>query len=182
MNASTALALPLLGVVLGFDSFRASLGLGLISRGLGYRVAIALAFALCDGLAPLIGVAVGSGIVSVVAPWIVCLGPVVIGSIGLSALLTTRTWNPSRASGPRWACLGLPLVLSLDNFVAGVALGLVGTSLLLSAIVIGLISGLLSLLGSCAGSLVGRAIPRWAERLGGTVLIALALGEMLNLL
>ena len=88
------------------------------------------------------------------AAWTGLLGPVVLGGFGLYLLLASPEGEEKAAEG--WLCLGLPLTLSLDNLIAGIGLGALGTPILLSAFIIGLISGLLSLLGLCLGSFVVR--------------------------
>ena len=49
------IAVLLLGLVLGLDSLRASLGLGVLRRSRARRLMIAVSFGVCDGLAPLLG-------------------------------------------------------------------------------------------------------------------------------
>jgi putative Mn2+ efflux pump MntP len=137
------------------------------------RLRIVLSFAVCDGLAPLIGLAIGSAIVRFVAPWTGWLGPLVLGGVGLYTLLVPR--EEQCQAGEGWLCLGLPLALSLDNLIAGFGLGALGTPVVLAAAVIGLISGLMSLAGLCLSSVVSRVLPTRAEQIGGVALTALAL-------
>lgn len=165
-------AVLLLGSVLGLDSLRASLGLGVLRRSRARRLMIAVSFGVFDGLAPLLGLALGSVIVRSTAAWTGLLGPVVLGGLGLYLLLASPESKETAAES--WLCLGLPLTLSLDNLIAGFGLGVLGTPVLLSAFIIGLISGLLSLVGLCLGSLVGAALPARAEQVGGMALTVLA--------
>jgi putative Mn2+ efflux pump MntP len=166
----------LLGFVLGLDSFRASLGLGLARRGAAGQARVALAFGLCDGLAPLVGMAAGSLLVARLSPWTGWVGPLVLGGFGLFVFIKAGTSGAedARPEGG-WSLLGLPLVLSLDNLAAGFGLGAIGVPVVLSAALIGLISGFMALAGLRAGALVGRAMPARAERVGGAALTALAL-------
>jgi putative Mn2+ efflux pump MntP len=169
----------LLGFVLGIDSFRASLGLGVARGKFGGRARLALAFGLCDGVAPLLGLALGSALVTSISPWCGRLGPLILGGFGLFTFVTAgRAEGDEAEPAGTWVCFGLPLSLSLDNLVAGLGLGTIRMPVLLSAAIIGLISGLMSLVGWNAGRWVGRAIPARAERLGGAgiALLAVAMG------
>ena len=51
-----------LGFVLSLDSFRVSLGLGALKLRPARQAQIVLAFGLCDGLAPLVGLLMGKSI------------------------------------------------------------------------------------------------------------------------
>jgi putative Mn2+ efflux pump MntP len=169
-------AVLLLGFLLGFDSFRASVGLGVTFRSADRRRWIPVSFGLCDGLAPLLGLAVGSAAVSSLDPWTGYIGPLIVGGFGLYTLLTSAGDESRQAKDPQaWLCFGLPLSLSLDNLVAGFGLGTLGTPVLLSAAILGLTSGLMSLAGLCLGAAVGRSLPWRADQVGGAALTILAL-------
>jgi putative Mn2+ efflux pump MntP len=175
----------LLGFLLGIDSFRASLGLGIVHRSGARRLRIALGFGLCDGVAPLLGLAVGSAVLTSLSSWTKWVGLLVLGGFGLFTFLTAgaeeaKETETETASG--WVCFGLPLTLSLDNLVAGLGLGALGLPVLPSAVLIGLISGLMSLAGLCLGSLVGRSLRARAGQVGGAALAVLAIGLAFDVL
>lgn len=173
-------AAMLLGLLLGLDSFRASLALGMFRRGTWERLRIAVGFALFDGLAPLLGFVLGSALVNSLTPWSARVGPIVLGGFGIFTFLkargdeTRRSGEEVQPAGDRWVGLALPLLLSIDNLVVGLGLGSLGLSAAASATLIGTISGLMSLAGLSIGSTVGRAMPARAERIGGAVLTVVA--------
>jgi len=69
--------------------------------------------------------------------------------------------------------VGLSSATSIDALAVGVSLGLVGTALWVPAVVIGLVALVLTA-GACRlGRLVGGHLGKWAERLGGVVLIGI---------
>ncbi len=173
MNTATVL---LLGFVLGLDSFRASLGLGMVRDSAARRTRIALAFGLCDGLAPVLGLAIGSALVTSVSPWVGRLGPLVLGGYGVFTFLNAGKGNTDEARPDGgWVLFGLPLSLSLDNLVAGFGLGAIQMPILLTAALIGLMSGAMSLAGLHLGTLIGRAMPARAARTGGAAITVLAI-------
>ena len=115
---------------------------------------IVLAFGLCDGLAPLLGMLIGQSLVRFVGAWTEYLGPIVLGVYGAYVIYVARRYEGKEASEPGgWIVLGIPLSLSLDNLIAGASLGVLGFPLLLSIIVIGGISALMSLAGLRLGGL-----------------------------
>jgi manganese efflux pump family protein len=170
-----AMAVILLGVVLGLDSFRASLALGTMRPGVARQLRLALAFGLCDGVAPLLGLALGPTLRDLLSAWAGILGPALLVAYGVYSVVIPRGTGDADPDRDGWMALGIPLFLSLDNLVAGFALGMMKTPIVPSAAAIGAISGLMSLAGFRCGALIGRVIPLRAERVGGAVLILLSL-------
>jgi manganese efflux pump family protein len=169
-------ALILLAFVLGLDSFRVSAGLGGLNLDPSRRRWIALAFGLCDGAASLVGAVAGRSVLAAAGRWTAVLGPVVLFGYGCYVLyLAWRCEELREGSNGMWLVFGIPLALSLDNFVAGVGIGMLELSALVSALVIGMVSGLLSLAGMRLGNVVGQYVPFRAELLGGLALICMAL-------
>jgi manganese efflux pump family protein len=163
----------LLGMALGLDSFRASLALGTMRPSVGRQLRLALAFGLCDGVAPLVGLALGPTLRDLLSAWAGVLGPALLAGYGIYSCVMPR--DPGDADSDGWIALGIPLFLSLDNLVAGFALGMLRWSILPSAVAIGAISGLMSLAGFRCGALVGRVVPVRAERICGAALVLLSL-------
>lgn len=168
-------ALALLGFVLGLDSFRVSASLGSLNLSPSRRRRLALAFALCDAAAPLVGIALGRTAIELIGRWAAVVGPLVLSAYGLYVLyLAWRCKESGAADNDLWLFFGIPVSLSLDNLVAGVGIGMLEFPVLLSALVLGLLSGLMSLAGLRVGSAIGRFLPLRAEMLSGVALICMA--------
>lgn len=136
---------------------------------------VVLAFGLCDGLAPLVGMLVGQSLVRFVGEWTEYLGPIVLGVYGAYVVYVARRYEGEEAVEPGgWIVLGVPLSLSLDNLIAGASLGMLGFPLLLSIALIGGMSSLMSLAGLRLGSLAIKYLPAKAELLGGLALLVIA--------
>jgi manganese efflux pump family protein len=165
----------LLGMALGLDSFRASLALGTMRPSVGRQLRLALAFGLCDGVAPLVGLSLGPTLRDLLSAWAGILGPALLVGYGLYSFVIPRGIGDAEPDRNGWVVLGIPLFLSLDNLVAGFALGMLRWSILPPAVAIGAISGLMSLAGFRCGALIGRVVPVRAERIGGVALILLSL-------
>ncbi len=169
--------LLLLAFVLSLDSFRVSLGLGALKLRPIRQTQIVVAFGLCDGLAPLLGILVGQSLVRFIGGWTEYLGPLVLGVYGAYVIYVAQRYeaNEEARDTGGWIVLGLPLSLSLDNLVAGASLGMIGFPLPLSVAVIGAMSALMSLAGLLLGRTAVNYLKLNSELLGGVALVCIAL-------
>lgn len=173
--------LLLLGFALSLDSFRVSLGLGALKLRPVRQAQIVIAFGLCDGLAPLVGLLIGKSLVSYIGWWTEYFGPLALCAYGVYVIYVARRYTGGETQEPdRWVVLGLPLSLSLDNLIAGASLGLVGFPLLISVAVIGSMSALMSLAGLRLGSLAVNFLRINTELLGGVALLFIGLALALE--
>jgi manganese efflux pump family protein len=171
----------LLGLALGLDSFRVSVGLGPLGLSSVRQLQIALIFGLCEGFAPLVGLAVGRSLVEAICRWTEYLGPLVIGGYGLYVVYLARfSRGEGQVMDDRWMLFGLPLALSLDNLVAGIGLGVLGYPIFFAALTIGAISGLMALAGLKLGNAMGRYLPVGSDVLGGVALVFVAVTFVLD--
>ena len=168
-------ALLILSILTGLDNLQVSTTLGMMEIKSSRKWRIALAFGLCEGGMPLLGLIIGKFIHGQFATIADQLSPIILGGIGLTIiLLALRQKDSSKVVDNRWTLYGLPLSLSLDNLLAGAALGALGYPVLFSALVVGSIS-----VGMCvAGLLLGGKIRQWLperiEMLTGSYLILIA--------
>src|ERR1700749_483956 len=174
--------LLLLAITLSLDSFRVSLGLGATRLRPARQAQIALAFGLCDAVAPLVGLLVGHSLVEDLGAWGEYLGPVVLCAYGAYVIYVARRCGAEDADGDsRWVVLGLPLSMSLDNLIAGTSLGMIGFPLWLSVAVIGAMSSLMSLAGLWLGKRAVNLLKIKTETLGGVALILIAITLALDM-
>jgi manganese efflux pump family protein len=166
------IAVVLLGLALGLDSFRASLAMAPSQLKAARTLRVALAFGICDGVAPLVGLALSRATAVYVASWSELIAPVVLIGFGAYVLLKRIEDEKSEVEAG-WAILGVPLCLSLDNLVAGVGLESLGQPVIPTAIVIGTVSGAMSLAGLTLGRLGRLYLPASVERLSGLLLVGL---------
>jgi putative Mn2+ efflux pump MntP len=169
----------LLGLALGLDSFRASFAMSSTGLGAARTVRIVLAFGLCDGVAPLVGLALNRATAVYVASWTALIAPALLIGFGTYVLLKRLEDEQVELDGG-WAILGVPLFLSVDNLVAGVGLATLGPPVVLSAIFIGALSGAMALAGLALGRLGRLSLPAGVERLSGLLLVALGVATALD--
>lgn len=105
-------------------------------------------------------------------------------AFGILLVLGTRMIHESLKSGERyqqydptrgWSLVALSIATSIDALMVGVSFGLMGLFKWTPALVIGLVALVLSAVGCRVGQTAAGYLGRWAERVGGGVLIAIGL-------
>lgn len=166
-----------IALALAVDAFAVSIAVGLRLREVTARHAfrISFHFGLFQFLMPVIGWFAGSQFSRLIHDWdhwvvfglLAGLGGKMIWQ-ALSGKVDTYAGDPTRG----WTLVGLSVATSLDALAIGVTLALLGDSVWVSALIIGLVAGGLSLVGIRSGNRVGRHFSRWAELAGGCVLLS----------
>lgn len=163
--------LAALAFALGLDSFRTSAALGTVALRPAERRRLVFLFGVSDGLAPLVGLALG-GAISPLSVWVPAVGVAILVLAG--ALTVAGSSGPERLTRMHWSLVGVPVALSFDNLVAGVGLGTFGAPVLLAP-VFGIASGLMSALGFELGKSVIQRVPVRPDLVSGVALIAAGL-------
>jgi putative Mn2+ efflux pump MntP len=171
-------AVLLLGFLVGLDNLQVGAGLGLVRMSTARRWAFAGAFALCETVMPLVGLALGRKVASLAGPWAEGVGIAVLALCGFLIVILSLRGEEVEDSGGSLALAGLPISLSFDNLAAGLGLGSLGYPVIASALIIGLVSGSLCALGLFSGAWLRRWIPRRAELWSGLYLLVLAVGRL----
>lgn len=78
-------------------------------------------------------------------------------------------FDPTRG----WSLVGLSVATSIDALAVGVTFSLVGMSVWMPALVIGIAALLMTFVGMRLGRTAGAHLGGWAERIGGGVLIVI---------
>jgi putative Mn2+ efflux pump MntP len=167
--------LPVLALTLGLDSLAVGVGLGAPVRDARRRLRLALAFALCDGLASFLGWALGVAAWRDSLEWAGWIGPAAVAGYGLYVLgLAWQSSRLSEAGAGGWLVLALPLCLSLDNLAAGVGPDASAGAAAVAALALGAFSGCLAWSGLRLGSAAAARAWLRAEWLGGAALLLVA--------
>jgi putative Mn2+ efflux pump MntP len=169
-----------LGVVAGLDNLQVCSSIGLLPMGRARKQLLALAFSVCETLAPLAGLVAGHLLLKSAGRAAAVAGPVAVLLCGVAVMiLALRNQDVSELAGSRGILYGLPLSLSLDNLLAGVGLGSMRSPILLSALIIGLTSAAMSCAGLYFGAWLRRFVPGRVELLAGGILCAMGLRMLL---
>lgn len=81
----------------------------------------------------------------------------------------TEGFDPTRG----WSLVALSVATSLDALAVGVTFSLIGMSVWVPALMIGVAAFIMTLIGMRLGRKAGAHLGQWAERIGGGVLIAI---------
>ncbi len=171
--------LTLLGIAfaLAMDAFAVALGTGVTLSRLTGRHLFRLGwhFGLFQALMPVLGWLAGQSLMQLISVWAHWI------AFGLLCFVGGRMiWESFQVDQPdeKDPTRGLTLVMlsvatSIDALAVGFSLSLLGVSIWLPAVVIGLVAGFLTVLGMLIGDRVGT---RWGSRveiLGGLILIVI---------
>jgi len=165
---------------LGCDTF--SVGLGVGTRGFGYRQAFRLSFhfGLFQFFMPILGILLGHEIsqyIGQIGPWIAggCL--LIIGVKMLRDILHHRESEANLRRDPSrgWMLIMLSVATSLDALLVGFGLGILHAGILYTCLVIGVTATVMTTAGLLLGAGIARGIGRWAEAFGGVILIVLGI-------
>jgi len=167
--------LLILGITLSLDNFRTAIVLGGLRLARRRAVQVALVFGFWDTVAPLVGILGGDYFAQTIGSTADVLGAVVLGAYGLYLLVQAQRTPAPEELDQRWALLGLPLPLSVDNVVAGTSLGLLGFSPWLAAPLFGAITALMTFVGLEIGRVAAQFIRIRSDLLTGVALIIMAI-------
>lgn len=182
------LALAVVAVSVGFSNLAAAIGLGTSGVSASVRLRVGLIFGLFEAGMPIIGLLIGDNVASAIgreAKWVGaallvgvgCYGIVsFVRKAGLREIARNRRRPPDvsadQGAGREWIKVAVSgFALSLDNLIAGFALGSYQVNLLAGALVFGVVSVVMSLAGLEFGARLGGWVGDSGELLGGVVLV-----------
>ena len=169
-----------LALALAMDAFAVALGTGTVLARLTGRHLFRLGFhfGLFQALMPVIGWLAGQTVMHWVAAWDHWIAFGLLSLIG--GRMIHQAFSEEEASADRDPTRGLSLVMlsiatSIDALAVGFSLSVIGVSIWMPALVIGLVAGGLTVVGMFLGDRIGA---RWGSRVeifGGLVLIAIGI-------
>jgi putative Mn2+ efflux pump MntP len=165
--------LVLVAVALGLSNFAASIGIGLAGVDAGVRLRVGLAFGLFEVTMPVIGLLLGHHLAHAIGSASAYVGGGLLVATGAYGVIQARRGGPEPVpiGGSSLALIVTAAVLSIDNLVAGFALGTQKVSVPLSAVVIAGVSVGMSLVGLELGHRLGAAVEKYSQEIWGIVLI-----------
>jgi putative Mn2+ efflux pump MntP len=169
-----------IAVALAMDCFAITLGLACGARGLTMKQAVRMAayFGGFQFLMPVAGWFAGDRLLALIKDfdhWIafgllaLIGGRMIYESFGMSE--EEKACRPDQTQGTR--LLVLALATSIDALAVGLSLGVIRTSILYPAVVIGATSFALTVAGAKLGPVLGRIVGRRAELIGGLILFGI---------
>ncbi|MEJ6595815.1 manganese efflux pump MntP family protein [Parasphingorhabdus sp.] len=171
-----AISLILLSLGLAMDAFAAAVAQGAANRpNRSTAMRMSLAFGLAQAIMPLLGWTLGIAFASFIATTAHWIALILLSVLGLRMIKEgcDRDADEPMKELSLWPLLVVAIATSIDAAVAGVTLPSFGVPIILACGVIGLTTAVLTYPGVYLGALVGARIGKWAELLGGMILIGL---------
>ncbi len=179
------LALVLVALSVGLGNLAAAVGIGVGGVTMATRIRIIATFGLLEAVMPIVGLLIGHSTASSISREAKWIAAVLLAGVGCYGIITTTIKNrrnrqapaqqptpDARSSAQEWFKLWISaLALSLDNLIAGFALGSFQVSLVAGALVFGVVSIVLSIAGLEIGARLGGRAGDSGEIIGGVVLI-----------
>jgi manganese efflux pump family protein len=169
-----------MAVALAMDCFAITLGLACGARGLTMKQAVRMAvlFGGFQFVMPVAGWLAGDKLLGFIRDFdhwvafgllVLIGGRMIFESFDLSE--EEKACRPDQTRGTRLVVLAL--ATSIDALAVGLSLGVVRTSILFPAAIIGATSFVLTVIAAKLGPVIGRIVGRRAELLGGLILIGI---------
>ncbi|WP_258577115.1 manganese efflux pump MntP [Candidatus Pantoea persica] len=177
----TFIATLILAFGMSMDAFAAALSKGAALHRPGFREALrtGLIFGATEALTPLIGWAAGLAASRYVMAWDHWVAFTLLAFLGgrmmMQGLRQTATAGPCEApQSYGFLVLAMTAVAtSIDALAVGVGLAFLQVNIVATALTIGMATTVMATTGVLVGRLVGPVLGKWAEVLGGLVLIAI---------
>ncbi len=178
------LEILLIGLGLSMDCFAVSLSFSTCHRLKWDEILkMSLFFGIFQGAMPVIGWLFGASFQSQISAFDHWLAFGILSIIGLRMIIQffqpeakRRTTDIRKTS----VLLSLSIATSIDALVTGISLGFIKVNILKAALVITIVTFLVSLLGARLGARSKFIPARWAELLGGIVLIGIGTKILFN--
>ena len=174
-----------ISVALGMDAFAVAIAAGLaIERLTGRHVfRLAFFFGFFQFMMAVLGWFAGRTIdvyISTYDHWVAFGLLVAIGSKMLLEAWTGKV--PAGRNDPTrgWTVIVLSVATSIDALAAGLSMAFIGVSIWLPSVVIGIVAAAMTVIGIRFGNRFGRKGGRWAELLGGVVLIGIGIHILIS--
>lgn len=172
---------------MSMDAFAASIGKGATLHHPRFREALrtGLIFGVIEAITPLIGWCLGLFATRYIMEWdhwVAFILLFILGSRmifqGLKEKPEEETTLASRHSF--WILAATAVGTSLDALAIGVGLAFLEVNIIHTALFIGMATMIMSTLGMMLGRFIGPLLGKWAEVLGGMVLIGIGLSILLE--
>jgi putative Mn2+ efflux pump MntP len=167
--------LVLIAIALGIDAFAVSLSAGayLVRADARQTFRLSFHFGLFQFLMPILGWLAGAELADVIKEvdhWVAFgLLAVIGGKMIKESLNVTKTLKKDVTRG--WSLVALSVATSIDALAIGFSLSLIGTEIVVPAVLIGIVASLMSLAGVRLGERVSGIFGRRVEFVGGAVLV-----------
>ena len=174
-----------IAIALAMDAFAVSIVAGLTIEQLTHRHVFRLAFyfGLFQFIMPVLGWLAGQSLGEYISQWDHWVAFALLGVIGGKMLWQFRSGKePENSSDPTRGLMVITLSIatSIDALAVGLSMAFMEISIWVPSVVIGAVAAAMTMIGMRFGSRFGRKSGRWAQLLGGVVLIAIGIRILIS--
>ncbi len=176
-------AIALLALAMSTDAFAAAIGKGIALDRPRWSEALRTGaiFGAIEATTPIVGWAIGRAATSYVTQWDHWIAFVILGGLGVHMIVNGwRAADDEPTEPPTrhgfWILAATGFATSIDAMAVGVGLAFVDIGIVPIAAAIGCATFVMVTIGVMVGRRLGSLAGRWAEVLGGLVLIAIGSG------
>jgi manganese efflux pump family protein len=175
------LSLLTLACALAMDAFAVAIVTGLTLDPLTKRHVFRLAFhfGLFQALMPILGWAAGKAVYRYISEYDHWVAFVLLAFVGGRMLWGAihKEENAKLKSDPTsgWALVILSIATSIDALAVGLSLAMVGATIIVPSIIIGIVAAAFTIMGMLLGRKIGSRWGKRVEVLGGLILLAIGL-------
>lgn len=184
MNLSATL---ILAFGMSMDAFAASIGKGASLHRPCFREAVrtGFIFGVIEAITPLIGWYMGLFASQYIMQWSQWVAFTLLCILGTRMIIEGLKNKPedNLTTATRhgfWILAATAIGTSLDALAIGVGLAFLEVNIILTALLIGMATMVMSTLGIMVGRFIGPLLGKWAEVLGGVVLIGIGSSILLE--
>lgn len=176
----------LIALALALDAFAVTAGIGVSQKSLNLRDSLRLAFhfGLWQFFMSLLGWVAGEEVVSMIEAYDHWVAFFILAFVGgrmiLSGIRSQGEIRAKRDPTRGWSLLLLSIATSLDALAVGFSLATMEINIWFSALIIGLTAFLMTLIAAGLSPFLGRLAGRFAEILGGLILLAIGLRILIS--
>lgn len=175
----TFIATLILALGMSMDAFAAALGKGATLHRPGFKEALrtGLIFGCIEALTPLIGWAIGLAASRYIMAWDHWVAFILLAFLGGRMMMEGfRQTSAEPCEAPQrhgfMVLATTAVATSLDALAVGVGLAFLQVNIIATALTIGAATTIMATTGVLVGRFIGPVLGKWAEILGGLVLIA----------
>ena len=169
-----------LALALAMDAFAVSITVGVVLPRLSFRPIFRLSwhFGLFQLLMPIAGWTAGMSVRNLIAQFDNWIAFGLLAIIGAKMIYESiKNESPANRRDPTrgLSLIVLSIATSIDALAVGFSMALLGVSVWLPCLIIGLVAGLLTIIGLHLGRQLGKRFGRIMEIIGGLILIAIGI-------
>ena len=181
MNGSDFLSLILIAIGLSADCFAVAISASVTAKNPSRLQVLRMAamFGLFQALMPVLGWLAGQTVVKFIAAYDHFVAFALLAIVGGRMIWESfhhkkeheKTTDVTRG----WMLLTLAIATSIDALAVGLSLAFIEVNIVLAGAVIGAVAFMATIVGFLLGKKAGDLIGRWAEAIGGIILIGIGL-------